>query len=74
MYRCRCFGLVDADELIQFIRKSNSGVISDDELVDMESWVNNVVTAPVDPVGFCRVYTRAPATIKQALSDACLLI
>ena len=67
-------GLVDADELIQFIRKSNSGVISDDELVDMESWVNNVVTAPVDPVGFCRVYTRAPATIKQALSDACLLI
>jgi len=67
-------GLVDADELIQFIRKSNSGVISDDELVDMESWVSDVVTAPVDPVGFCRVYTRAPAMIKQALSDACLLI
>ena len=67
-------GLVDADELIQFIRKSNSGVISDSELVEMESWVNDVVTAPVDPVGFCRIYTRAPAMIKQALNDACLLI
>lgn len=67
-------GFVDADELIQCIRKSNSGVISDDELVDMESWVSNVVTAPVDPVGFCRVFTRAPAAIKQALSDACSLI
>ena len=67
-------GLVDADELIQFIRKSNSGVISDNELVDIESWVSNVVPTPVDPVGFCRVFTRAPATIKQALSDACLLI
>ena len=67
-------GVIDADELIQFIRKSNSGVISDTELVEMESWVNDVVTAPVDPVGFCRIYTRAPAMIKQALNDACLLI
>jgi len=67
-------GLVDADELIQFIRKSNSGVISDSELVEMEIWVNDIVTAPVDIVGFCRVYTRAPAMIKQALNDACLLI
>lgn len=67
-------GLVDADELVAFIRKSNSGVASDEEIEIMENWVRDVVTAPVDPIGFCRVYVRAPSLIKQALNDACLLI
>lgn len=67
-------GHVDANELIVFVRKSNSGVASDEEIDTMEKWVKEVVTAPVDPVGFCRVYCRAPALIKRALNDACLLI
>jgi len=66
-------GLVDADELVGFIRKSNSGVASDDEIETMEKWIRDIVKTPIDPVGFCRVYVRAPALIKRALNDACLL-
>lgn len=67
-------GLLDADELNQFIRKSNSGVASDEEIEEMERWIKEVVPDPIDPVGFCRIYTRAPALLKCALQDACLLI
>lgn len=67
-------GLVDADEMNQFIRRSNSGVASDDEIETMENWIKEIVTSPIGPVGFCRVYVRAPALIKRALNDACLLI
>ena len=67
-------GLVDSSELISFIRKSNSGVSSDDEIEEMEAWIKDAVTAPLDAVGFCRVYCKAPALVKCALNDACLLI
>mmetsp|Transcript_18779 Transcript_18779/g.40666 ORF Transcript_18779/g.40666 Transcript_18779/m.40666 type:complete len:247 (-) Transcript_18779:83-823(-) len=77
LYECIDTGVsgpVDADGLVAFIRKSNSGIASDDEILDMESWVRDVVTTPLNPVGFCRVYVRAPALIRRALNDACLLI
>ena len=77
VYRCVDIdesGLIDANELVSFIRKGNSGVASDEEIETMEQWVVDIVTTPIDPVGFCRVYARAPALIKRALNDACLLI
>jgi Kef-type K+ transport system membrane component KefB len=65
-------GLVEVDEVKAILRKSNTGISSDEEIQDMEDWVQRAVTSPLDPVGFCRLYARAPAFVKSALNDACL--
>jgi len=63
-------GTVDEEELVSMLRMSNSGVISDDEFEAMEGWVRATVASPLDPVGFCRLYARAPPLVKRALDDS----
>lgn len=66
-------GRVESSEVKQMLRKSNSGITSDQEIEKMEAWVDGAVPAPLDPVQFCVVYTRAPPFIKDALGDACII-
>lgn len=65
-------GLIDADELTAVIRKSNSGIASDEEIAAEEKWLRTIVQAPIDAKEFCRMYVRAPKSIQSALGDACL--
>jgi Kef-type K+ transport system membrane component KefB/Trk K+ transport system NAD-binding subunit len=65
-------GLIDADELTAVIRKSNSGIVSDEEITAEEKWLRTIVQAPIDAKEFCRMYVRAPRSIQLALGDACL--
>jgi Kef-type K+ transport system membrane component KefB len=65
-------GLIDADELTAVIRKSNSGIASDEEIAAEEKWLRTIVQAPIDAKEFCRMYVRAPRSIQLALGDACL--
>uniref|UniRef100_A0A7S2L9Q2 EF-hand domain-containing protein n=1 Tax=Leptocylindrus danicus TaxID=163516 RepID=A0A7S2L9Q2_9STRA len=66
-------GKVDAQRLAMIMRRSNSGIVSDDEVEFMEAWIKNVVSSPVDVIGFCRIYALAPKEIQLALGDACIL-
>lgn len=63
-------GTVDKEELVLMLRTSNSCIASDDEFSEMEQWIRNTVSSPLDPIGFCRMYDRAPASIKRALDNA----
>eukprot|EP00566_Odontella_aurita_P007367 CAMPEP_0113545448 /NCGR_PEP_ID=MMETSP0015_2-20120614/11266_1 /TAXON_ID=2838 /ORGANISM="Odontella" /LENGTH=740 /DNA_ID=CAMNT_0000445813 /DNA_START=579 /DNA_END=2802 /DNA_ORIENTATION=- /assembly_acc=CAM_ASM_000160 len=66
-------GRVEAVEVKQMLRKSNTGISSDQEIEKLEAWVDGAVPAPLDPVQFCIMYARAPAYIKDALGDACII-
>ena len=65
-------GLIEASKLTKVIRNSNSGVLSDDDIAQMELWINTVVTKPLDYAGFCKMYLKAPEKVKIALNDSCL--
>jgi hypothetical protein len=65
-------GLVQPSDLKGIIRKSNSGVLTDEEIDQMEEWISNVVKKPLDYIGFCKMFVKAPDTVKAALTDACL--
>lgn len=66
-------GFVSADELTAVIRKSNSGVADDEQIAAEEKWLRTIVLAPIDVKEFCRLYVRAPQSIRNALGDACLI-
>ena len=65
-------GFIDPSSLSEVIRKSTSGIQSDDEINQMEQWINTVVRKPIDYIGFCRMYVKAPDTVKEAITDVCL--
>ena len=65
-------GLIDPSSLSGVVRKSTSGVLSDDEINQMEQWIKTVVKKPIDYIGFCRMYVKAPDTVKKAITDVCL--
>jgi len=67
-------GLLTSEGLIENINKSNSGIISDEAMSEMESWVRSKFTHPMDGLEFCRLYSNAPDNIKLAIGDTCLLI
>lgn len=60
-------GLVYPMELAKAIRNSNKEVLSDDEIDEMERWVINTITSPLDVIEFCRVYMKAPEHVQVAL-------
>lgn len=66
-------GFIDADELTAVIRKSNSGIVNDEQIAAEEKWLRTIVLAPIDVKEFCRLYVRAPQSIRNALGDACLI-
>jgi len=66
-------GLLKPTQLANVVKKSNSGVLTDDEIIQMEEWILSVVKKPVDYIEFCKMYVKAPETVRQALTDGCLL-
>lgn len=66
-------GLVTVDELASLLRKSTTGIASDEEIDNNEAWLRAVVLAPINSVEFCCMYVRAPQLVKDALNDACLI-
>jgi Trk K+ transport system NAD-binding subunit len=66
--------LIDAKELSNYLKKSNTGIASDTETAAMEEWVNVSVQYPMKCIDFCRLYSRSPQQIKQKLADACLRV
>lgn len=66
-------GTITADELTAVIRKSNSGIVNDEQIAAEEKWLKTIVLAPIDLKEFCRLYVRAPQSIRNALGDACLI-
>ena len=66
-------GTVEGEELAAMLRKSNSGITSDVQIVLMEGWVRRVAPASMGFVGFCQLFVKAPETVKIALGDACIL-
>ncbi len=65
-------GLIEPSDLAMVIRNSNSGVCSDEEIAQMELWIKTVVKKPLDYIGFCKMFVKAPETVKRALADSCL--
>lgn len=66
-------GVIKPSVLATMIRNSNSGVLSDEEIDEMEGWIKVSVQKPLDYIGFCKLFVKAPDTVKQALADTCLL-
>lgn len=66
-------GLLTSEALIESINKSNSGMISDESMTEMESWVKAELKSPVDGLEFCRLYSNAPDNVKLAIGDTCML-
>lgn len=64
-------GLVDADELLGMVSKSNAGLATDQEVLEMDVWLHQVVPSRLDAVEFCRLYVSAPAVIQEGLRNAC---
>lgn len=58
-------GLIHPSDLQEVIRKSNSGVRTDDEIEQMEHWIVSVVKKPLNCVEFCEMYVTAPDTVRQ---------
>ncbi len=66
-------GFISASKILNVLRNSNSGVVSDDEMACMETWVLSIVKSPIPPIEFCRLYLQAPEIIRRSLSDACMI-
>ena len=66
-------GFISASKISNVLRNSNSGIVSDDEMVRMDNWVSSIVTSPIPPIEFCRLYLQAPEMIRRSLSDACMI-
>ena len=66
-------GLVGYKDICKLVRISNSGIVSDEEIVEMETWIADTVGSPIDTIEFCRVYTKAPKKLRLSLLDACVL-
>jgi Kef-type K+ transport system membrane component KefB/voltage-gated potassium channel Kch len=66
-------GFVSASLITEALRNSNSGMVSDDEMAYMETWVSSIVKSPIPPIEFCRLYLQAPQVIRNSLSDACMI-
>jgi len=58
---------VQVEEVITFLRKSNSGLNSDDEIAKMETWFEaSGVTGTLSSLEFFQLYGRAPDYIEAA--------
>jgi Trk K+ transport system NAD-binding subunit len=66
-------GLIEAGQIVESLRRSNSGIVSDDEFASMEAWTLNAVQAPIPAIEFCRLYLQAPETIQRSLTDSCMI-
>lgn len=66
-------GFISASKISNVLRTSNSGIVSDDEMARMETWVSSIVKSPIPPIEFCRLYLQAPEMIRRSLSDACMI-
>ena len=66
-------GLVNQSSLRDVIKRSKSGVLSDEEIEKTEEWITSVVKKPLDYVGFCRLFVKAPDAVKEAFKEACLI-
>lgn len=66
-------GLITQSNLLDVVRRSKSGVMSDEEIEQIEEWILNVVQKPLDYIGFCRLFVKAPDRIKEALKETCIL-
>jgi Trk K+ transport system NAD-binding subunit len=66
-------GTVSVDEISAMLRKSNSGITSDEEIEMLELWARNTVPALLDYDGFCRIFASAPEVVQVALGDACVV-
>ncbi len=66
-------GLISESNLIGVLRRSKLVVLSDEEIEKSEEWIKSVVKQPLDYIGFCRLFVKAPDAIKQALKEACLI-
>ncbi|KAI2512935.1 TrkA-N domain [Fragilaria crotonensis] len=66
-------GFISASKILNVLRTSNSGIVSDDEMARMETWVSSIVKSPIPPIEFCRLYLQAPEIIRRSLSDACMI-
>ena len=67
-------GLLTPSGILKILNISNSGMISDKEMTEMESWVRSKINHPVDALEFCRIYSNAPSSVKLVVSDTCLLL
>jgi len=65
-------GVVDPSDLALLIRNSNTGVMSDDEIEQLESWVFSTAKSKIDSIDFCRLYVQAPKHVKEAMGNGCL--
>ena len=60
-------GLVGYKDICKIERISNSVIVSDEEIVEMETWIADTIGSPIDTIEFCRVYTKAPKKLRLAL-------
>lgn len=60
-------GTVEIEELISFLRKSNTGLHSDEDSQRMEDWFKaSNLSGPITSLEFFQLYGRAPDYIEEA--------
>eukprot|EP00586_Coscinodiscus_wailesii_P004016 CAMPEP_0172488862 /NCGR_PEP_ID=MMETSP1066-20121228/18566_1 /TAXON_ID=671091 /ORGANISM="Coscinodiscus wailesii, Strain CCMP2513" /LENGTH=829 /DNA_ID=CAMNT_0013256341 /DNA_START=424 /DNA_END=2913 /DNA_ORIENTATION=+ len=78
IFRCMDFnkdGAVKLEDVKDLIRKSNSGVLSDAEDDYLENWLMSCgIDETMDEVEFCKMYVRAPESLRKVLGDGCVLL
>jgi Kef-type K+ transport system membrane component KefB len=66
-------GLIGRDDITEMFRKTKKGFIaSDEEISQMEEWLQTTESAHMDPmdrIEFCRLYSRAPDFVKKSFGS-----
>jgi hypothetical protein len=67
-------GYIDAEELAHVLRKTYNGIMSDDEIDQLDDWLSQPIQSPINCDDFCRLVSEAPRCIQEALDEACLVL
>jgi Kef-type K+ transport system membrane component KefB/voltage-gated potassium channel Kch len=68
-------GYINAEDLVNVLRKTYIGIMTDDEIEQLDLWLNKKpVKGPLNCLDFCRLVSKAPVAVQDALSEACLVL
>lgn len=72
-------GVVRLGDVKDLVRKSNSGMVSDEDMTKMEYWLmeewgkGGGGRKYMDEIEFCKMYVKAPESLRLVLGDGCVL-
>lgn len=67
-------GYIDSNDLAHILRKTHDGIMSDDEIEQLDLWLQKSLKGQLHCADFCTLISEAPAYVKDALCAACLVL